>query len=601
MKNLKLSSVCILFTISMYSQQTNWLTDYEKSGRTETPRYKETLDYCRRLDSASSLITFISFGKSAQGQDLPLLIMDKEGLSDPEKIHDSGRLLLLIQACIHPGECEGKDAGLMLFRDLMLNQQSSASSYPLSGLLDHVSIIFIPIFNADGHERFGPYNRINQNGPKEMGWRVTANNLNLNRDFLKADTPEMQAWLKMFNNWMPDFFIDTHTTDGADYQYVLTYLMEIYGDMDQPLTDWSKEVLIPEMKKKMEQTGFPVFPYVDFRRWHDPRSGLITEVAPPMLSQGYTALRNRPGLLIETHMLKPYQLRVNATYQCILACLETLNHENVNLRMLITKADQFVSGEEFLQLPFPLRFETLKSDSLMTDFKGVEYTEEKSAISGGSWFKYSSIPANFKLPYFCRSEVTDSTRLPYAYIIPAEWKTVVDRIRIHGIRVRTLNKATIISITTFRFKNPKWQVNPYEGRHAMTNIEYDEIIENRWFPAGSVIVEVMQPAGRIIPHMLEPRGNGSYLYWGFFDAIFEQKEYAESYVLEKMASEMLAVNPDLQMEFEIKKSADTAFAKNPQSILNWFYSKSPYIDNRKGIYPVGKIFNREILNSLPCK
>jgi len=351
----------------------------------------------------------------------------------------------------------------------------------------------------------------------------------------------------------------------------------------------------------MEQTGFPVFPYVDFRRWHDPRSGLITEVAPPMLSQGYTALRNRPGLLIETHMLKPYQLRVNATYQCILACLETLNQENVNLRMLITKADQFVSGEEFLQLPFPLRFETVKSDSLMMDFKGVEYTEEKSAISGGSWFRYSSIPANFKLPYFCKSEVTVSTRLPYAYIIPAEWKTVVDRIRIHGIRVRTLNKATIISITTCRFKNPKWQVNPYEGRHTMTNIEYDEIIENRWFPAGSVIVEVMQPAGRIIPHMLEPRGNGSYLYWGFFDAIFEQKEYAESYVLEKMASEMLAVNPDLQMEFEIKKSADTAFARNPQSILNWFYSKSPYIDNRKGIYPIGKIFNREIFNSLPCK
>jgi len=170
-----------------------------------------------------------------------------------------------VQACIHPGESEGKDAMLMLLRDMVIDKKNTH-------LLDHISILFIPVFNVDGHERFGPYNRINQNGPKEMGWRVTANNLNLNRDFLKAETPEMKAWLKMFNKWLPDFFIDTHTTDGADYQYVLTYLMEIFGNMDDGLTNWCKNRFLPDMTGKMESRGFPVFPYIGFRDWHNPKA-----------------------------------------------------------------------------------------------------------------------------------------------------------------------------------------------------------------------------------------------------------------------------------------------------------------------------------------
>jgi len=595
MKRIVLTFTSCLAFFILFSQQTEWLTYYEKSGLKETPRYQETIEFCKKLAAASPMVSYSSFGKSAQGRDLPLLIVDKDGLQNAREIHLKGRVLLLIQACIHSGESEGKDAGLMLIRDMVTGNKHTASK-----LLDNVSVLFIPIFNADGHERFGPYNRINQNGPKEMGWRVTANNLNLNRDFLKADSPEMQAWLRLFNAWMPDFFIDTHTTDGADYQYVLTYLMEIFGEMDPSLTDWSRDIFIPDMKKKLEYSGFPVFPYVDFRRWHDPRSGLITEVAPPMLSQGYAALRNRPGLLIETHMLKPYNVRVSGTYECLVSCLEILNRENTRLKTLVKAADQYVSTEAFLQTPFPLRFETLETDSVMVDFKGVEYTEEKSPVSGGSWFKYSQTPVTFRLPYYCKTHVKTSVTLPYAYIIPAEWKTVIDRIRIHGIQMKTLSKDTMIPISTCRFKNPKWQEDPYEGRHPMTNIAFEEITENRYFPAGSVVVETLQPAGRIIPHLLEPLGNGSFLFWGFFDATFEQKEYAESYVLEKMADTMLSKNPELRVEFEKLKTTDTLFARNPQLILNWFYGKSPYIDNRKGVYPIGKIFSRKLLDGLPC-
>jgi murein tripeptide amidase MpaA len=591
MKRVLLLLPVIMMFQTLMAQTNDWVTYYEKSGMTETPRYQETIDYCRQLATGSNMINYTTFGKSAQGRDLPLLILDREGLSDPAAIHNSGRAVLLIQACIHAGECEGKDAGLMLFRDLAIRDKGSK-------MLDNVSVIFIPIFNVDGHERFGPFNRINQNGPTQMGWRTTANNLNLNRDFLKADTPEIQAWMRLFNKWMPDFFIDSHTTDGADYQYVLTYLLEIYGDMDEGLTNWTKKTFIPGMELHLNESGYPVFPYVGFRNWHDPRSGLITEVAPPMLSQGYTALRNRPGLLIETHMLKPYRQRVEGTYECMETTIRILNDESKNLRKLIQQADGYASSTDFLKTPFPLRFKTRTDDSTMVSFLGVEYNDVKSDLSGGDWFQYSKVPITMHLPYFSSAVPEKTVKLPYAYIVPAEWSAVIERLKIHGIRITELKRDATVRVSTCRFKNPKWQQNPYEGRHPLTNIEYDDMEESRVFPAGSALVEVMQPAGRIIPHILEPQGNGSFVYWGFFDAAFEQKEYGESYVIEKMAREMLAETPGLKQEFEQKKASDTAFAKNPQMILNWFYSKSPYTDNRKGVYPVGKIYDEKLVESL---
>lgn len=590
--NVRIFFLILFFFNSLcFAQTADWETWYERSGKKETPRYHETIDYCERLDLASAEITFTSFGKSPQGRLLPLLILDREGLNDPASIRRAGRIILLVQACIHAGEPDGKDAGLMLFRDIAILGKHRR-------LLEHVSILFIPIFNTDGHERFGRYNRINQNGPEEMGWRTTANNLNLNRDFLKADAPEMQAWLRMFNRWLPDFFIDTHTTDGADYQYVLTYLMEIHGEMDQGLTAWSAKTFIPLFTADMEQHGMPVFPYVDFRNWHDPRSGLITEVAPPMLSQGYTAIRNRPGLLIETHMLKPYDQRVSATYHSLVASLSILAREHDNLARLIREADRYVSGQEFLSQPFPLQFETSMTDSVMVSFKGIAYETRNSAISGGTWFEYGDTPVTFSIPYFSKSVVTAGVRLPVAYIVPAEWRDVIDRMELHGIRMTRLKRDTTLAIDTYRFKNPKWQQQTYEGRHAMTNIEYDEISEKRWFPAGSALVEVMQPAARIIPHILEPRGNGSYLYWGFFDAIMEQKEYGESYVLEKMAKEMLEKDAALNAAFVKKKAEDSTFMKNPYQVLNWFYHRTPYADQRRGIYPVGKISDLNTLTEL---
>ena len=315
----------ILLTISLKSQSSDWMTYYEKSGFLETPSYEETIDFCKKLDSVSPMIHYENFGVSPQGRNLPLMIIDKKGNTTVEAVKASGNIVLMVQCGIHSGEIEGKDAMLMLLRDMAIHHKNLE-------LLDHVTILWIPVFNVDGHERTSKYSRINQNGPEEMGWRTTAQNLNLNRDYVKAEAPEMQAWLKLFNHWLPDFFIDSHTTDGADYQYVITYGIEALGNLDQGLTDWETEQWVPFVTEKMEKAGFPIYPYISFRNWHDPRSGIAYRAMSPRYSTSYLAAQNRPAVLIETHMLKPYKIRVESTEELIKLTMELLNKDHQNFK-----------------------------------------------------------------------------------------------------------------------------------------------------------------------------------------------------------------------------------------------------------------------------
>ena len=326
------------------------LTPFEESGGLDTPRYEETVSWCEDLAASSELLQFTSFGVSPQGRDLPLVIADRRGRFAPADHRERpDHLVLLVEACIHAGESCGKDAGLLLLRNLIEDRELA------DALLDKVTLLFIPIFNVDGHERFSPYGRINQNGPREMGWRVTAQNLNLNRDFLKADTPEMRAWLGLFNDWQPDFFIDIHSTDGADYQYALTYGLELQGNLEAGLTAWVAEYR-DTMNQAMTADGFPLAPYVSFRDWHDPRSGMRSWAAGPRFSQGYAAIRNRPALLVETHMLKDYATRVESTRLLLRHTMGWLNSQAGRLRGLVAAADDLTAGPEFrsrLQTPDP--------------------------------------------------------------------------------------------------------------------------------------------------------------------------------------------------------------------------------------------------------
>ena len=591
MKNILLFLSFLLLSIQLLAQDTAFTTYYEKSDYLGTPRYSETIDFCKKLDKVSPLLCFTTFGKSPQGRDLPLLIADKNGNFTPEAVRKSGNVVLLIQACIHAGESDGKDAGLMLLRDIAVYK----TSLPL---LDHVTLLFIPILNTDGHERFGPYNRINQNGPEEMGWRTTAQNLNLNRDFMKADAPEMQSWLRLYNNWLPDFFVDCHVTDGADFQYTMTYALETNGSMEKGLSAWTANVCEPYLVDEMKKSGFPVFPYVQFRNWHDPRSGLTLGVAPPMLSQGYTAVQNRPGLLIETHMLKPYKARVTSTYNMLEHTLELLNKEYKTLQNLVAKADYYTSGESFRKEPFPVSFSESFADSVKTEFLGFEYTIDTSDLTGGLWFKYDNQkPTNWELTLFPDCKADKFVKLPEAYLIPPQYNLVIERLSLHGVKMTPLKQEVTCSVRSSRFRNVRWQQKSYEGHHKLT-YELADTIEKRSFAAGTMLVDMNQRTARVIAHLLEPASPDSYATWGFFDAALEQKEYSESYVMETMAREMIKKNPALKKEFEQKKASDKAFASDPDAMLNWFYSKSPYWDSRFNLYPVGRIVDRKELKQI---
>jgi murein tripeptide amidase MpaA len=587
----------LIFVISFWvstllmAQGKGMQTYFEQSDGLRTPSYAETIDYCKMLTKTSPMIHYQSFGKSPQGRDLPLLIVDKNGKSTPAEIGKRGNAVILIQACIHSGECDGKDAGLMLLRDIITKEEYSS-------LLDHVSILFIPIFNVDGHERFGSYNRINQNGPEEMGWRTTAQNLNLNRDYMKADAPEMQAWLKLYNSWLPDFLVDCHVTDGADYQYVLTYAVETLGNMEKGLSGWTSGVCEPFLLEQMNTLGYPIYPYVQFRNWHDPRSGLVGHPAPPMLSQGYALVQNRPGLLIETHMLKPYKVRVESTYAMLKLTIRLLNQEYATLKKLEKQADSFTASTEFRKDKFPVSWAESFTDSVMVDFKGFEYTMDTSDLTGGLWFKYDpGKPATWKIPSFdkCRAEAL--VKLPEAYIIPPEWGEVIGRLELHGIKMKKLEKESKIQVLVSRFTGTKWQQDSYEGRHKVTYRIADSL-ENHVFPAGSYLVDMNQRTARVIAHLLEPGSPDSFMAWGFFDAILEQKEYAESYVMEPEARRLLANDPALKLEFERKKVSDPEFASDPDEMLNWFYSKTPWWDSHYCVYPVGRIVDRSVVDEL---
>ncbi len=592
MKYLSSFIFAAIIFLSLSAQKTSWTTLFETSNGLQTATYEEVINYSRRLAEASPRVTYEVIGLSAGGFEIPILIINKTGLSTPEDVRASGDVIMLIEGGIHPGEAEGTDAILMLMRDIVITKE-------FESLLDHVTFIFLPAFNVDGLNRFGPYNRINQNGPEEMGWRANSQNLNLNRDFLKADTPEMHAWLKMFNAWLPDFFIDCHTTDGADYQYVLTYAMEVFGTMDPMLTRWQKKEFLPYVQGKMDISNLLMFPYVSFRRWHDPQSGLRSGPASPRLSQGYTAIQNRPGLLIETHMLKPHKDRTEATYALLVYSAEFLNMNPDKLKLILKVADATTANVAFRDRPYPIRWTRDNTDSVMVEFKGVEYDIVESDLTGGKWFQYHpEKPLTYELPWFNRSVPSQEVDLPEAYIIPQQWYEVIYRLALHGVEVNYLLKDTDIWVEQYRFNNPRWGRGPYEGRFTMNNIEYETFRDTVSFPKGSAVVDMNQRTAMVIANVLEPKAPDSYVYWGFFDAIFEQKEYSETYVMETLAREMLEADPDLKAEFEKKKEKDPEFSKSQWGMLNWFYSKTPYWDEKKNLYPVGKIIERQDVEAL---
>ncbi len=564
-----------------------WRTVAEQTGYRKTPRYAQTVDYCRRLDRASEQIRYQPFGKSGEQRDLPLVLAATNQTFTPAAARKSGKTVILIQACIHAGECDGKDAGLALLRDMVITKARP-------GLLRNVVVLFVPIYNPDGHERFGAFNRINQNGPDEMGFRANAANLNLNRDYAKADAPETRAFLRLWNAWNPDLFIDCHVTDGADYRYNLTYETARHGEVAAPVQAWQKRAIDQTVVPAVERAGNLVAPYLQLRDNRDPQKGMDAFIASPRFSTGYAALRNRPGILIETHSLKGYRSRVRATYDFLWKTLEQINRDPQSLLHAVRAADAQTTRRGQTYDPtrkFPLQW-TLTEKATPFLFHGVALRLETSSVSGTTRGVYDKAKRHDEtIPFFDDARPSLVVAPPLAYIIPPQWTDVIERLRAHGVAVTRLRSAVTVNVESYRLTKPRWATSPFEGRITLDAVQSAKVQETRMFPAGSVLVRLDQPAANIAIHLLEPASPDSFVSWGFFNAIFEPKEYAEGYVLERVAREMLANDAKLKRVFEQKLKDEPAFAANPSVRLNFFWERSPYFDKQIGRYPVGRIID----------
>jgi len=580
----KVTIILSLISQSVISQSTKeWITYFEKSGFTSTPGYQETMDYFQGLAEFSQFAELKNFGFSPQGRELNYLIVSREMDFKPLEFSYRQKPVLLIINGIHSGEIEGKDASMLLLREILVSKEKEY-------LIDSLTLLVVPIFSVDGHERSSKYNRINQNGPEEMGWRTTAQNLNLNRDWMKAGAPEMQAILKLIVEWMPDFIIDSHTTNGADYQYTITYAVEKYQNIYPGTANWLKNKFVPFLEAGVEKRGFLIHPYIYLKTWQEGfDGGIIDWAASPRFSTGYAAIQNRPSLLIETHMLKPYRDRVYSTKAAMESVMEFINSEASSLIKLNRYADEntavgFTNGKKYLPLAYD------NPDQYNENYlKGNKYFWKPSDISGDQKLVYTNEEEGFIVKYYNDMIVTDSVSVPNGYIIPMEWwNSSISKLQLHGIKTEQLTMDTALIVTRYKFKNVVFDNASYEGQ-VRVSFDTDAYSEEVIVKKGDVYIPTAQRTLRVIVNLLEPLSGESYIRWGYMNSVFERAEYYENYVMENIAEKMLSEDPELEKEFNTKLAEDEIFRDDAQARLDFFYERSPYYDSHYLVYPIMRV------------
>jgi len=561
-----------------------WLTHFEKSGMTESPDYNSTIKYFEKFEKNFPFVKIKDFGTTPQGRKLKIIIVSKDKAFTPDEAKKTGKAIVLIQNGIHPGEIEGKDACMLMLKEILVTKEKFH-------LLDNVILLIIPVLNIDGHERLSPFNRPNQNGPKQMGWRTNALNLNLNRDYMKADTPEIQSFLKLFSDWLPDFMIDNHTTNGADYQYHVTYGIEKHQNLDRGLVNLVKEKYLPFLIRKVETDGFLVGPYMEFKDGTI-ESGILELPSPPRLSHGYCAVQNRVCLLVETHSLKPFANRVFSTKSMMIHTLDFINSNHKEIVELNKQADKnpvrnYLIGKK----KFPLVLVgSGKFDKFL--FKGFKWYDEYSEVMGSVVRKYTDVPIEVEIPIFNHVKSLEKIIVPDAYLIPQEFQNIIRVLSYHNVKFNQLKRNKYLKVELYRFIDVSFAPRPYEGRQ-LPSFQTECFQEKLELPAGTFIVPTSQRTLRIIVNLLEPDAPDSFVHWGFFNSFFERKEYAEAYVMEPYAKTMLENDASLKSEFYRKLESDEKFRNNPLERLDYFYRRSPFFDKKENVYPILRLVNNK--------
>jgi hypothetical protein len=555
----------------------------ERSAFTKTGRYDEVVALCGAYRQRwPEAVRCFDFGTTPEGRPMKAMAVSTSGKLEPAAARQAGLPVLLLQGGIHAGEIDGKDAGFLALRELLQGEV-------LPEALSKQVVLFIPVFNVDGHERFAAWNRPNQRGPEEMGWRVTAQNYNLNRDYAKADAPEMQAMLALVEAWDPIAYVDLHVTDGAQFEHDVAIQVEpIYAGDDalRAAGRAMRDAVIGELAGK---GALPLPFYPSFVEFDNPQSGFVDGVSPPRFSTGYFLLRNRFAMLVETHSWRPYPHRVKTTHDTILAMVGQTAANGPEWMRLAGEAD--ARAAKLGGQPVPLSWEA--SDKVRTiEFRGYEYTRTHSEVSGGLMTRYDETkPQVWKVPL--RDDVQPALVVPApraGYLVPPALADMVGaKLRQHGIDFRRVERALPdVEVEAFRATNATFAGGSVEG-HQRLALEGNWEAEAFDLPAGALFVPIAQPKARLAMSLLEPKAPDALAAWGEFNNFFEQKEYMEAYVAEAVAREMLAANPVVKEEFERRLREDEAFAKNPFARLQFFHQRHSSWDQRFNLYPVLRV------------
>lgn len=561
---------------SSENQNIDFTTVFEKSNGLETATYEETIQFYKDLAAQYDEISIEEVGETDSGKPLHIvtLNMNKSG-DDFDKLRRNNRILLINNG-IHPGESDGIDATMMLYRDFVEGKIEAPKQ---------TVIVTIPIYNIGGSLNRNSGTRTNQNGPKAYGFRGNSRNYDLNRDFIKADTKNARTFTEIFHTVQPDVFIDNHVSNGADYQYTLTHLFTQHNKLGGVLGDYLNSELMPQLVQKLEAKSWDITPYVNvFNR--TPESGFSQFMDSPRYSTGYTTLFNTIGMMVETHMLKPYKQRVEGTFELMKSMIEITEEQGDRIAELRRiQANTWTTGNSY-----PLAWTVDTTQSSILKFKGFEGEMITSDLTGFKRLKYDRTKPFIKdIAYQNYFKPTLEVSIPKAYVIPQGWYNVIELLKLNNVELTSIKTDTILTVESYRIDTYDTRTSAYEGHYLHYNTTVKSNNEKLTFRQGDVIVYTDQKAIRYLLETLEPSATDSFFNWNFFDTILQQKEGFSPYVWEDKAELILKANPKLQIEYNIKISYDEDFANNWYTQLDWIHKKSQNYEKAHLQYPVYRI------------
>ncbi|MGA3185713.1 MAG: M14 family metallopeptidase [Bryobacteraceae bacterium] len=565
----------------------NLLTTGEKTDFNETAPYAEAVEISHRLERASPFVKVLNIGATPEGRAMIALVVSKDRAFTPQAAAKTNKAIIMIQSGIHAGEIEGKDTVLMLIRDMTVSKK-------FASWLDHAIFVVIPVFNVDGHEYFSLYHRPSQNGPNSTGLRATAQRLNLNRDYMKADTPEMKAWLRVFNSWMPDFLIDNHVTDGSDMQYDVTWDMARNQDIAEPAGAWVREKYVPELDKRMAADGHLVAPYGALRNRE-----FFMEVFSPRYSHLYAAVQNRPSLLVESHSLKTAKTRAWAHYDIMRHTFDIISADSESLRRSVREADRAMAARAGDRSAEPVYLAGKVSDkSRPIVYHALKNAPYKSEVTGANVTHYTGELDDIQTVIHDQIDTTLSAQMPLGYLIPSAFGSAADLLKAHGVDMSRTERSLDQVFETYRFTSAKFASAASEG-HVMLTVEPRLVKEKIFLPAGSYWIPLKQRRSRLILSLLEPQAPDSLASWGLLDAVFEggggrggRGGAVGEYLSEPIARRMMADQPELRKQFEQKLASDQQFAADSRARLQWWFEQSKYQPEDSGRYPIVRVWEK---------